>query len=75
LGNFWQWQSDGNFCRVYQRLVDKNIKYIVIDPNILSIVMGDGNSTLKNRMYANITETGSIKSDGVATTLVKMTQA
>ncbi|MCS6982636.1 MAG: hypothetical protein NZL83_00415 [Candidatus Absconditabacterales bacterium] len=75
LGTFWQWQSDGDHCAVYHRLKEKKIKYLVIDPNILSIVMGDGNSSLKQRMYASLDEQGRIRRDGVVTTLVRMVQS
>jgi len=75
LGAFWQWQSDGDHCAVYHRLKEKNMKYLVIDPNILSIVMGDGNSSLKQRMYASLDEQWRIRRDGVVTTLVRMIQS
>ena len=46
--------SDWNTCNSYLRLQDKNIKYMIIDPNIASIVMGGGNSTLMEKFFAKI---------------------
>ena len=40
LTEFWKWTSDENSCAASQRLIDKKIKYLVIDPNIGSVVMG-----------------------------------
>ncbi|MEI8091071.1 MAG: hypothetical protein WCG98_02210 [bacterium] len=34
LNRFWEQTSDGNECKSYQRLQARNIKYLVIDPNI-----------------------------------------
>lgn len=39
LGKLWRWSSDGDSCRTYLRLQDQNIKYLVIDPNIGTVVM------------------------------------
>lgn len=49
LGAFAKNASDNNVCNTYLRLSNQKTKYIVIDPNIASIVMGGSNSTLLDR--------------------------
>jgi hypothetical protein len=39
-------------CKSYQRLKAANLKYLVIDPNIGTVVMGEGNESLFNRFFA-----------------------
>ena len=46
-----QW-SDWDTCKMYQRLKNAKIKYLVIDPNIASIVMWDWNKSLFYRFFA-----------------------
>ncbi len=46
--------ADGDTCRLALRLREKNIKYLVIDPNIGSVVMGGGNASLFDRFLAKI---------------------
>lgn len=68
-----EWFSDGNICRSYLRLKDKNLTYLVIDPNIASVVMWDGNITLRDRMFAKIDpNTGKIIKDGAISMLAKL---
>ncbi len=43
--------SDGDTCKWYLRIVDKNKKWLVIDPNVLSVVMGEGNESLLRRFF------------------------
>ena len=50
-----QW-SDWNTCKMYQRLRNANIKYLVIDPNIASIVMWEWNKSLFYRFFAKTNE-------------------
>jgi hypothetical protein len=65
--------SDGNTCKSYLRFKDKGRKYIVTDPNILSIVMGEGNESLMTRYFARVNPSnGQIIEDGEMTMLVKM---
>lgn len=40
LVELWTKFSDGNLCKSYLRLKDKKLKYMIIDPNIATIVMG-----------------------------------
>lgn len=66
--------SDFDMCKLYHRLAEENIRYLVIDPNILSVMMGEGNDSLKDRMFGKINEaTKMIAQDGVMTMIAKMT--
>lgn len=72
----WFWQiSDAWACKAYLRLKESNLKYLVIDPNIGTVVMGGGNETLFNRFFAKISPVdGSIEDFGTMTMLVKLLQ-
>lgn len=73
LTQFWQWWSDENTCNLTLRLQNKKIKYLVIDPNIWSVVMGWGNSTLFDRFVAKIdSKTNKIIQHGTMSMLGKM---
>ena len=54
-----QW-SDWDTCKMYQRLKNANIKYLVIDPNIASIVMWDWNKSLFYRFFAKTNDSWKI---------------
>ncbi|HKL44189.1 MAG TPA: hypothetical protein VJ892_02845, partial [Candidatus Absconditabacterales bacterium] len=54
LGWFWEQASDGNACKAYHRLKNANLKYLVIDPNIATVVMGEGNESLFHRFFAKV---------------------
>ncbi len=65
--------SDNNPCNTYLRLRDQKIGYIVIDPNIASVVMGDANSTLRDRIFGKFDATNSKVVDyGSMTMIAKM---
>ncbi|MDR2541769.1 MAG: hypothetical protein LBD11_08800 [Candidatus Peribacteria bacterium] len=67
--------SDGNLCKTYHRLKNDHIKYLVIDPNIGTVGMGEGNETLFHRFFAKLNPVnGKVEQDGTLTTLVKMAQ-
>jgi hypothetical protein len=71
--NIYELTSDGNTCKSYLRLQRDNWKYLVIDPNILSIVMGEWNESLMHRFFARRDPvTGRIQEDGEMTMLVRM---
>lgn len=73
---FWEQNSDGNLCKSYQRLKANNLKYLVIDPNIGTVVMGEGNESLFNRFFAKRDPvTGKIQEDGAISNLVKLRKA
>lgn len=76
LARFREQNSDGNMCKSYQRLQDNNLKYLVIDPNIGTVVMGEGNESLFNRFFAKRDPvTGKIQEDGAISSLVKLRKA
>jgi len=76
LAGFREQGSDGNLCKTYQRLKNKKIKYLVIDPNIGTVVMGEGNESLFNRFFAKKDPvTGKIEEDGAISMLVKLRDA
>lgn len=68
--------SDFNSCRSYQRLKNKNLKYLVIDPNIGTVGRtGEGNESLFHRFFARLTaDEKQIETHGAITMLVKMAQ-
>lgn len=73
---FREQNSDGNLCKSYQRLKNNNLKYLVIDPNIGTVVMGDGNESLFNRFFAKRNAvSGKIEDDGAISNLVKLWKA
>ena len=73
---FREQNSDGNLCKSYQRLQDSNLKYLVIDPNIGTVVMGEGNESLFNRFFAKQDPvTKQIVQDGAISSLVKLRKA
>ncbi|NOZ44536.1 MAG: hypothetical protein GXP45_05370 [bacterium] len=62
LSHFAKTVSDGDSCYSYQRFKKQHIKYFVIDPNIGTVVMGEGNEALFRRFFAKIDPiTGLIK--------------
>lgn len=74
LSIFWENISDNNVCNSYLRLKDQKKKYIVIDPNIASVVMSDSNKTLFERFYAVLTPEGNLKQHGTLTMIQALTQ-
>lgn len=76
LNRFREQNSDGNMCKSYQRLRDNNLKYLVIDPNIGTVVMGEGNESLFNRFFAKRNAvSGKIEENGAISNLVKLRKA
>lgn len=75
LGGLWLWFSDNDPCKSYLRLKDKHVKYIVIDPNIGTVVQGAGNNSLFDRFFGKIdTVNNKIIDDGAFTMLAKLAQ-
>lgn len=71
--NIYNLTSDGNTCKSYLRFQRDWRKYLVIDPNILSVVMGEWNESLMHRFFAKRNPvTGRIDEDGEMTMLVRM---
>ncbi len=84
LRKLWYWFSDGNLQKSYLRLKDKNrkgfegryIKYIVIDPNIGTVVQGWGNKSLFDRFYGQVDfKNRKLIQDWVVTMLAKLIMA
>ena len=75
LSDFWKKTSDWNLCKTYRRLKDSNTRYLIIDPNIWTVTMWEGNETLFYRFFGklNSSQTG-IEIDGTITTLVRLAQ-
>ena len=68
--------SDGDVCNTYLRLKDNNKKYIVIDPNIGTVVQWAGNQSLFDRFFARVDTTKwVIVEDGVMTMLARMVES
>lgn len=76
LDRFREQTSDNNLCKSYQRLHNNNIKYLVIDPNIGTVVMGEGNESLFNRFFAKRDAvSGKLLEHGAITRLVQLWKA
>jgi len=76
LSWFWEKASDGDLCKTYKRLQDSNLKYLVIDPNIWTVVMGEWNESLFNRFFAKKDPvTGKIQEDWAISMLIKLWKA
>ena len=75
VGRLREEMSDNDSCKTVQRLRNENIKYLVIDPNIWTVGMGEGNETLFHRFFAKLDPvTNKIESHGVISMLMKMKQ-
>lgn len=76
LIDVWKNFSDNDICKSYLRLQDKHVKYLAIDPNIWTVVMGDGNATLFHRFFAKLsTDQNTIEDNWVMTMLIKLANA
>lgn len=73
LLDFAEQTSDGDLCKSYRRLRNDKMKYFIVDPNIGSVGMGEGNESLFNRFFAKINAvTKKIEKDGTLSTLARM---
>lgn len=72
VGSLRQHMSDGDMCASYLRLKDKKTKYIVLDPNIATVVMGEGNKSLFYRFFMQQDANGNIIDDGVMSIITRM---
>lgn len=77
----WDWMlwflrekaSDGDLCKTYKRIQNSNLKYLVIDPNIWTVVMWEWNESLFNRFFAKKDPiTWKIQEDWAISSLVKL---
>ena len=70
-----QMVSDSDPCATYLRLRDNNMRYLVIDPNIGTVVQWWWNQTLFDRFFARLDTTdGSILQHGAISMLAKLAQ-
>lgn len=75
LSWLWEKTSDNDSCKSYKRLQKDNIKYLVIDPNIATVVMWEWNESLFNRFFSKRdVESWKIKDHWSLTMLSKMYQ-
>lgn len=74
LSIFWENISDNDVCKSYLRLKDQKKKYLIIDPNIASVVMGDWNKTLFDRFYAVVWADGKLQQHGTLSMLQALVQ-
>lgn len=73
LSQLWVKLSDRDVCKSYLRLKDEKFRYLVIDPNIISIVMWWWNSSLIDRFFAKIDPiTGKVIEDGTMSMIGKL---
>ena len=76
LLNFWRKTSDWDLCKTYRRLKDENTHYLIIDPNIGTVIMWEGNETLFYRFFGKLNSNESnIEIDGIVTTLIRLYKA
>lgn len=72
---WWLWVklSDRDVCKSYLRLKNEKFRYLIIDPNIISIVMWWWNSTLIDRFFAKMDPTnGKLIEDGTMSMIGKL---
>jgi hypothetical protein len=67
--------SDGDVCASYLRLRDTGYRTIVIDPNIATVVLGEGNQSLKERFIMKEDDQGNRIDDGVISMIARMVMA
>ncbi|MBS8121456.1 hypothetical protein [Candidatus Vampirococcus lugosii] len=70
----WLWEmfSDNDTCNSYLRLKDQKMDYLAIDPNIGTVVMGQGNMSLFDRFFAKLDSNGKIEEHGAISMLAKL---
>lgn len=73
VSRFREKTSDNDVCKSYTRLKEEKIKYFVIDPNILTVVMWEWNDSLFNRFFAKVDPVnGTIQDHGALSMMTKM---
>lgn len=76
LGWFWVKSSDWDLCKTYRRLKNDNTRYLIIDPNIGTVTMWEGNESLFYRFFAKLADNNTkIDTDWTITTLIRLSQA
>lgn len=73
LGMLANLSSDENVCKTYQRFKQKKLKYLVLDQNIWTVVMGEWNRSLFYRFFAKYDDTTKkIQEEGTISMLLKL---
>ncbi len=73
LDRLWRKMSDRDPCKTYRRLKNEHLKYLLIDPNIGFVGMGEGNESLFHRFFAKLNALdGHIETDGTITFLMRL---
>ena len=73
LLDFWKKTSDWDLCKTYRRLKNDNTRYLIIDPNIGTVIMWEWNETLFYRFFGKLNSNESkIDIDWTITTLVRL---
>lgn len=78
LSDFWDktyWTKSSNLdlCKTYRRLKNENTRYLIIDPNIWTVTMGEWNESLFYRFFAKLNwDKSKIISDGAITTFIRL---
>ena len=73
LNGFWRNVSDWDLCKTYWRLKKGKTRYLIIDPNIGTVSMWEGNETLFYRFFGKLTSDKSrIETDWTITTLIRL---
>ena len=74
--NLRKYASDNDLCKAYWRFKEDNITYFIIDQNIGSVGMGEGNESLFQRFFAKLDPvSGVIEEYGAIANLVRLAQA
>ena len=73
LWGFWKNSSDWDLCKTYWRLKNDNTRYLIIDPNIWTVTMGEWNETLFYRFFGKLSsDESNIEIDWTIITLVRL---
>ena len=73
LWDFWKKTSDWNLCKTYRRLKKDNTRYLIVDPNIWTVSMWEGNETLFYRFFGKLNaDKKKMEIDGTITTLIRL---
>lgn len=76
LDNFRKKTSDWDLCKTYRRLRDDNTRYLIIDPNIWTVTMWEGNETLFYRFFGKLDNNKTkIEVDWTIITLIRLADA
>ena len=76
LSDFWVKTSDWDLCKTYWRLRNDKTRYLIVDPNIGTVTMWEGNESLFYRFFGKLnSDKSEIEIDGTITTLIRLAQS